>query len=537
MGRRLAACRGRRADGHRAATCEAFFASAKDYLDYLNKILAAGRLTDWIEDTLNQLPTSAEVQRQLQALERELAEAAQGLLERAAAEGGAVLERLAEPVAAAGDSVLRLVRAFGEAPRVPSLDFRLPDASGITDRLAGIGYYFQDLVGKVPLPHVDITPVLARTNQLGKDLLNPLEIKLPTTQLFDRFRPTDLLANFDLRKVFPNFAGLQLDDLFEGLKLPDGARDRIKITHGADPQSFRGWVQIEVDQPFSRPATVFTFAGLVMQVRDGRFKAVSRIEGGAGQPPRQNFQGEIFGDWGVAVGGFALLTIERTALRFDDSGRIIYDVRPDKVKLPGPMAFLADVASKFNYADKGFSFKVDAGGVQVVLDLPLPDVQAGAFGLANLRLGFFFELSVLGEFVITGGANIATRQAPFTLTVFILGGAGWFDFRYRYAPASRELVATVSIGIMAAASLAISLGPISGGVYAYFGIVVEYSARRGHGGHLTVVLVLRFVGQVSLLGIVSAYLEIGLEAQYSSGGGLVGRGYNARRSRSAGALR
>ena len=67
------------------------------------------------------------------------------------------------------------------------------------------------------------------------------------------------------------------------------------------------------------------------------------------------------------------------------------------------MQWLSDLVSKFNYADKGFSFKVTTDGLQVVLDLPLPDVQGGAFGLANLRLGFFFELSAVGGFSIAAG--------------------------------------------------------------------------------------------------------------------------------------
>src|SRR5262249_52279869 len=151
---------------------------------------------------------------------------------------------------------------------------------------------------------------------LAHEIVSPLEIELPTTQLLERFRqPADLLQNFDLRRIFPNFAGLRLDDLFEGLKLPDGADDRIRITHGTDPQSVRGWVQVDVDQPFDRAVTLFTFAGVVMQVQGGRFRAKSRIEGGLGQPPRQTFQGEISGDWAVTVGGFQLLIVERTPLK------------------------------------------------------------------------------------------------------------------------------------------------------------------------------------------------------------------------------
>jgi len=145
--------------------------------------------------------------------------------------------------------------------------------------------------------------------------------------------------------------------------------------------------------------------------------------------------------------------------------------------------------------------------------------------LANLRLGFFFELFVLDGFTLATGVSVAKRTAPFTLTIFILGGAGWFDFRLRYLPRDRKLIAETSIGVFASASLAIALGPIKGGIYAYFGIVVEHRAETGKSSQLSVAIVLMFSGHVSILSFISIDLVLGLEAQYTSGGGLVGRGY------------
>ena len=110
---------------------------------------------------------------------------------------------------------------------------------------------------------------LAKANELGEDILNALEIKLPTKTLFDRLKPFDL-QSFDLRKIFPNFSGLNLADLFDGLKLPQSANDNVKITHGVDPQSRRGWAQIDVDIPFGDPVTLFSIASLAMSVKSGR---------------------------------------------------------------------------------------------------------------------------------------------------------------------------------------------------------------------------------------------------------------------------
>jgi hypothetical protein len=94
-----------------------------------------------------------------------------------------------------------------------------------------------------------------------------------------------------------------------------------------------------------------------------------------------------------------------------------------------------------------------------------------------------------------------------------------------YLPRTGDLVTRVALGIYASASLAISLGPVSGGVYGYFGVNVDYFARKGKSSELRIAIVLMFIGQVTLLGFISVSLSIGLQAEYRSTGGLVGRGW------------
>jgi hypothetical protein len=144
--------------------------------------------------------------------------------------------------------------------------------------------------------------------------------------------------------------------------------------------------------------------------------------------------------------------------------------------------------------------------------------------MTNLRLGFLFALNV-APFQITAQLSIARKTSPFTLTVFILGGAGWFEMGVRYLPATGEFDSFVNIGIAASASLAIALGPIRGGVYAYFGITVEYVGSDRRPSRLAIGLMLMFAGEVSVLGIITVGLRLGLEAQYTNGGGLRGRGF------------
>ena len=175
-------------------------------------------------------------------------------------------------------------------------------------------------------------------------------------------------------------------------------------------------------------------------------------------------------------------------------------------------------------ADSAFTFALTPTSASTTLSLPLPDIQAGAFGIANLNLGFFFGLTFAPDFTITTGLSVGRRSAPFTLTIFILGGAGYFETDVSYTPGKHAFLVSVSVGIFASAGLAISLGPISGGIYAYFGIAVDFTAGTGQSSSLNIAIVILFTGQVTLLGFLSVGLSLSLEASYRSGGQLTGVG-------------
>jgi hypothetical protein len=431
-----------------------------------------------------------------------------------------------------GLNAIRLLRAFGDPPRVPNLSFPpLPNPSlpSLPNLPAlSCGYYMFDPAKLRDLPSVNLTPIVAKANELAKDLsdkaLQAIEIQLPTTELLDRFTPASI-ENFDLARLFPNFAGLKLEALFAGLRPPAVANDRVRVTHGVDPQSKTGWVQVDVDIPITEPTTVFDLGGVTLRLLKAQFQATTRIDAGVGSTPRQTSRGSITGDWDLQIGGFPIAVLSSCALEFEEGGRISFNVSPDRVRLQQVLAFLADLMSKFGYSSEGFSIAVGPEGVRAVLDLPLPDIQTGVFGITNLRLGFMFALNVAKSFQITTQLSVARKQAPFTLTIFVLGGAGWLEMGVRYVPTTGSFDTFVSIGIMASASLAIALGPIRGGVYVYFGITVDYAGSNTQASHLTVGVLLLFVGEVSLLGIISVGLRLGLEAQYTSDGGLKGRGF------------
>jgi hypothetical protein len=165
-------------------------------------------------------------------------------------------------------------------------------------------------------------------------------------------------------------------------------------------------------------------------------------------------------------------------------------------------------------------------GVEVILEIPLPDITFGVCGLTNLSFGATFGLDAVPEFALALQAHIAEKTAPFTITIFMLGGGGWFVVSTRYLPLSNRITTALSIGISAGATLAIDFGVVKGSVYAYFYIEAELQTdSAAPGTQLTISIGLVLGGQVDVLCIVSVSLQLLLELSYStSDHALTGRG-------------
>lgn len=417
------------------------------------------------------------------------------------------------------DNAVRLVRAFGSPPAVPNLAFDRPE----------VAFFYKE-----SQRFVDVTPVLARVNQAQQaaDALKALGVRVPTKQLLEDLVP-QALESFDLRKIFPDFAGLKLENLFPGLKMPKLADDRVRVSHGADVQTRRAWVQAEIrDVRITTPSTLFAIGPVELSVPKASFNALTRFEGGLdGGGSKRQINARIKGDWEVKISGQALITFRDTELSFDDAEGLKFRIQPSRIQLNGILTFVSDLLEKFGGKDSGLSFGLlPEGGIQCTLKLPLPPVQFGAFGISNLNLGALLALrlndphpAMGGGFTIELGFNLGRKLAPFALTVFLLGGGGYFEVSARYAPGNGRLRCSVSLGVTVSASLAISLGPIHGGVYIYFGITAEFEA--GGGARLAIGVMLLMRGEVSLLGIVEACISILLEAQYdTTSGQIIGRG-------------
>ena len=217
----------------------------------------------------------------------------------------------------------------------------------------------------------------------------------------------------------------------------------------------------------------------------------------------------------IAPASLMALHFERLAFRAGSSRKPEVDVVFGGIEFLGPLSFIDTLREliPFNgFSDPPF-LDVSTEGVRAGFTLALPNVAVGVFALQNISLGADCHVPFLGEH-LTVGFNFCTREQPFALTVTFIGGGGFVGLRV--SPDGLELL---EMALEAGARLAIDLGIASGSVEIMVGV---YLRLEGTGGSLTGYLRIR--GEVDVLGIVSASIELTLELIYEFGTGkLVGR--------------
>jgi hypothetical protein len=191
------------------------------------------------------------------------------------------------------------------------------------------------------------------------------------------------------------------------------------------------------------------------------------------------------------------------------------DVVLGKLEFLGFLGFvdtLRELIPFDGFSDPPF-LDVTPEGLSAGFTLALPNVSVGVFNLSNVSLGADVQVPFLGKSV-TVGFNFCTRDRPFTLAVAFIGGGGWFLIRL-----SPDGLDVLELGLEAGAILAVDFGVASGSISAMLGI---YMRLEGDEGSLSGYFRLR--GEVDVLGLISASIELYLEMTYEfDTGKMVGR--------------
>lgn len=211
----------------------------------------------------------------------------------------------------------------------------------------------------------------------------------------------------------------------------------------------------------------------------------------------------------VLVPKFAALQLRFKHVRFiARAGRKPeIDVVLKGVDFIGPLSFVQTLR-KLIPVD-GFSdppaVQVTPSGIVARYALPLPNLAIGVFSLENLRLAAHLDLPFIGS-ALEIGFSFCTRQAPFRLTVSLLGGGGFFGIVL-----TPKRVAVLEAALEFGAALSLNFGVASGSLSVMAGIYFRLELASGE-SRLTGYF--RARGEVDVLGIVSASIEIYLDLTY-----------------------
>lgn len=419
------------------------------------------------------------------------------------------------------DATLRLVRAVGEGPLLPGLEFN-------ADRIA---YLFDDVENAIRT-----SPVAALVNEVGSTL-EALGVRLPLRELRDRLI-ADPLKDFDIPRILEDFAGLKR--LFQKLKMPDLSEHGIRITHGFDKEKQSAWLRADLDISLPKRAPIFEFGPLELSLDSSKAVAFTDVRGGVDQAPVFSKAAYVTGDWSLRVGGTPLIAFIQTKLEMKDGSGLSFDVRPENIRLDRVVAWLNDVVKSFSDPDSGLALELigaDEGGLEglrVMLDLPVPPIGSGAVALSGLRIGARFELLVNDEgkgFAIGIGLNFGKKTEPFTLVIAFLGGGGWLDAYAKYRPDHGEFDIAVTVGMVAAAGAAFAVPAVHGSVFVHIGIYAEYHVKGTSGGGLSLALMFLLTGRAVVCGIATVDLALLLQLIYGADRSLVGTGHLSIRIR------
>jgi hypothetical protein len=187
----------------------------------------------------------------------------------------------------------------------------------------------------------------------------------------------------------------------------------------------------------------------------------------------------------------------------------------EAVQFGGPLEFVN--ALREYIPSNGFSdppgLSVTPSGITASYSLTLPAIEVGVFALSNASLGASFSLPFDSN-PASVRFNFSERQQPFSLTVSLLGGGGFFAIGVS-ARGVNEIEAALEFG----AAIAINLGVASGGVEVKAGVYFHWLEPVPGKGSVELAGYVRIHGELTVIAIISVSLTFHLQLGYMKAGG------------------
>lgn len=401
---------------------------------------------------------------------------------------------------------MKLVKAIGELPQLPTLSFNAERAE----------YVFSDL-----RQQIETSPFAAKLREIDGGL-KELGLSIPTQQLLDQIVPGSL-KNVDFNKVFKNLGGMDFADFFKRFRLPEIHKDQLRLTHGVDKRTRRAWVSTRVDVQFAEDNPLFEVAGLAVTLAKMDMKAASDLSVGLDGEQQSRTEAMLKADWGLVFSGARLATFRDVTVRYDGAS-FGFDIEPKKVELHPALKFVDEFAKRFQpELPPSVELVRDARGIpmgakaQMRTEIELPPIGIVEIGPMLIRSGMSLRLTPAGKFRMEANVSVGSRDAPVWVQVGYLGGGMWLEAQANYDEKVRY---EANVGLALGSVRAVNIAGVARGSFAFL-LYAYASISDQNGGAFRAGL--QVAGNARILGTANASVLLLLEAVHD-GGKTEGRG-------------
>ena len=394
---------------------------------------------------------------------------------------------------------LKLVKALGELPELPTLTFNAERAE----------YVFDDFAKQI-----DTSPFAAKLREIDSGL-KELGIAIPSQKLLDQIIP-DSLRELDFSSVFKNIGAIDFNDFFKRFRLPELNSEQIKITQGVDKPTRTAWVATHVDASFPEQQSLFEFSGLSVTVAKMKINADSKMRIGLNGEQNSKTDAAFTGDWGLNFGGARLAMFREVAVKFDGSS-FAFNIEPSKVELHPCLKFVDEFAKMCKpKLPPAVQIETDSRGIpvgaraQMNTEVVLPPLGVIEIGPMLICSGLSLRVAPTGKFEISANVAVGSRDTPIWVQISYLGGGMWLEARATYTDKIRY---TATLGLALGCIKAFSLASVARGSFSL--LLFAYAEISDEGGSLRAGL--SFAGSARILGVANASILLLLEAVHSNG--------------------
>jgi|GEM_PF-563395 len=212
----------------------------------------------------------------------------------------------------------------------------------------------------------------------------------------------------------------------------------------------------------------------------------------------------------IAPKSFIELNFEKVEFSVDSEAKMDVDVRLSDIKFVGVLSFvetLRDLIPLDGFSDPPY-LDITKKGIDAGYSISLPSITCGMLNIANVSLGAGFTVPFIGQ-PLGVRFNFCSREKPFLLTVYVFGGGGFFGITI-----SPDGVQVLDAALEFGAAIVIDFGVASGSVCVMAGLYF-----RMEDGTASLTGYFRLNGNVNVLGLINASIELYLGLTYDPGSG------------------